>query len=404
MKILVLTTTFPRGINDSTPPFVYDLSKRLQEIGLEIFILAPHHEGAKKCEIIDGMKIYRFPYFYPAKYQRLVYDGGILSNLKRSHLAKIQLPLLFLSELYYSLKIIRKEKIDLIHSHWIIPSGIIGAICKNIFKIKHITTAHAGDVFTIKNLKYINKIGSFVLRNSDKITANSIYTKDAILSIENTIKNNVEIIPMGVNTSIFNPKRMNKKSLKKIFGAKYLIFSVGRLVEKKGIKYLIMAMKYITKEFSDTKLIIGGAGPEKENLERLTNDIALNDKVIFTGYIKNSELPIYYASSDVFVLPSIVTRDGDTEGLGIVLLEAIASGTPVIGSNVGGIIDIIEDNKTGFLTEPENPEDIANKIIKILEDKKLRHKFSMAGLNIVKDKFSWELVTNKFSKIYKLLE
>ena len=360
--------------------------------------MVPHHEGAKKYEILDGMKIYRFPYFYPAKYQRLAYDGGILSNLKRSHLAKIQIPLLFLSELYYSLKIIRKEKIDLIHSHWIVPSGLIGAICRNLFKIKHITTAHAGDVFTIKNLKYINKIGSFVLRNSDKITANSIYTKDAILSIENTVKNNVEIIPMGVNTSIFNPKRGNIKSLQKMYGAKYLIFSVGRLVEKKGIKYLIMAMKYITKEFSDTKLIIGGTGPNKEYLETLTKKLGLNDKVIFTGYIKNSELPFYYASSDIFVLSSIVTRKGDTEGLGIVLLEAMASGVPVIGSNVGGIRDIIENNKNGFLTEPKNPEDIADKIIKLLEDEEIRHKFSMEGLKKIDEIFLWEVVTNMFSK------
>lgn len=398
MKILVLTTTFPRWINDSTPTFVYDLSKRLQENGVEIVILAPHHEGAKKYEILDGIKIYRFPYFYPAKYQGLVYDGGILSNLKRSHLAKIQIPLLFLSELFYSLKIIRKEKIDLIHSHWIVPSGLIGVICKKLFKIRHITTAHAGDVFTIKNSKYFTKISSFILRNSDKITANSIYTKDAILSIENKIKNNVEIIPMGVDMSIFNPK-WRDRDFKINFGAKYIIFSVGRLVDKKGIKYLISAMKYITKEFSDTKLIIGGSGPNRKYLEILTKKLGLNDKIIFTGYIKNSELPFYFASSDVFVLPSIVTREGDTEGLGIVLLEAMASGTPVIGSNVGGIRDIIEDNKTGFLTKPRNPEDIANKIVKLLQDEKIRHFFSMEGLKLIEDKFSWEIVTNMFLKV-----
>ncbi|GAH81463.1 unnamed protein product, partial [marine sediment metagenome] len=89
MKILVLTTTFPRWINDTMPAFVYDLSKRLQENGLEIFVLVPHHEGTKTYEIIDRMKTYRFPYFYPTKYQRLAYGGGILSNLK-SNLARVQ--------------------------------------------------------------------------------------------------------------------------------------------------------------------------------------------------------------------------------------------------------------------------------------------------------------------------
>lgn len=393
MKILVLTTTFPRWINDAIPAFVYDLSKRLQEKGHEIIVLAPHHEGAKKYEIIDGMKIYRFPYFYPVKYQRLVYDGGILSNLKRSHLAKIQFPLLFLSELYYSLKIIRKEKINLIHSNWIIPSGLIGAICRKIFEIKHIVTIHGTDIFMIKKLKVFRTICSFILRNSDQITANSNYTKDTLLSIDSKVEDKVEIIPMGVDTSIFNPI-YEKIPIKHEIN--HLILSVGRLVEQKGIKYLIMSMKYVIKEFTNCKLLVCGSGSESVNLKNLTNELELNNNVIFTGHIKHEELPIYYTSADIFVMPSIETHQGENEGLGIVILEAMACGTPVIGSNVGGIKDIIKDNKNGFLIKPKNPEDIANKIIKLLQDEKLKQKFSMEGLKLIKDKFSWEVVTNMF--------
>ena len=402
IKILILTTTFPRWKGDTTPSFVYELSKRLQNYGLEIYILSPHYNGAKKYEIMEGMKIYRFPYFFPKKYQKLVYDGGILSNLKRSNLAKIQIPLLLLSEFYYTIRLIKKEKIDLIHSHWVIPSGLIGSISKKIFGIKHVTTAHAGDIFTIKNFKALRSIGSFVLRNSDRITANSSYTKDAILSVESKVKDNVEIIPMGVDTYHFNPKWKNSLNLKKFFKTKYLILSVGRLVEKKGIKYLIMAMKYIIEEFSDCKLLIGGSGPEKDNLEKLISELGLSDKVFLTGYIKNSELPSYYASSDVFVLPSIVMREGDTEGLGIVLLEAMACGTPVIGSNVGGIRDIIKNNETGFLTKSKNPEDIADKIIKILSSEQLKQQFSENSLKMIKEYFSWHVVTNMFFKVLKV--
>jgi len=404
MKVLVLTTTFPRWKDDITPAFVYELSKRLQEKRLDISVLAPYHTGAKRFETMDGMKIYRFPYFFPTKYQRLVYEGGILPNLKRSHLAKVQIPLLFLSELYYAFKIIRKEKIDLIHSHWIVPSGLIGAICRKLFRMKHITTAHAGDVFTIKNSKYFKKFGSFVLRNSDKITANSNYTKNAILSIEHKIRNNVEIIPMGVDIIRFNPKWKNSLNLKEIYKTKYLILSVGRLVEKKGIKYLIMAMKYIIEEFSDCKLLIGGSGPEKDNLEKLISELGLSDKVFLTGYIKNSELPSYYASSDVFVLPSTITKEGDTEGLGIVLLEAIACGTPVIGSDVGGIRDIINNNENGLLAKTKNPKDIANKIIKIISNKKLKNRFSKNGLKMIKENYSWNIVNNKFLEIFRSIK
>ena len=398
IRVLVLTTTFPRWEGDATPAFVYELSKRLQEDGFDIVVLAPHHEGAKRFEIVDGMKVYRFPYFYPVKYQRLVYEGGILPNLKRSNLAKIQVPLLVLSELFYAFKIIRKEKIDVVHSHWIIPSGLVGGIVRKIFGKPHITTAHAGDVFTIRNSKILSKIGSVVFRNSDKVTANSIYTKNVILSIENTIKKNVEIIPMGVDTSRFNPNKAS--DLRNSFSAEYLVLSVGRLVDKKGIKYLIMAMENVVKEFPSAKLIIGGSGPEREKLEQLSEGLNLQENVIFVGYIKNSDLPTYYASSDIFVLPSIETKGGDTEGLGVVLLEAMACGTPVIGSDMGGITDIIKDERNGFLTRPKNPEDIAEKIIRLLSDGGSRQKFSEEGLKTVQEKFSWNIVTGKFVEVY----
>ena len=98
-------------------------------------------------------------------------------------------------------------------------------------------------------------------------------------------------------------------------------------------------------------------------------------------------------------MPSIETQEGESESLGIVQLEAMASGTPVIGSNVGGIRDIIKDNKNGFLTKPENPENIADKIIKLLNDNKLQQKFSNEGLKMIEDKFSWEITTDRFSKV-----
>ena len=397
-RVLVIATTFPRWQNDTTPAFVYELSKRLQNSGFKIFVLAPHHNGAEKFEIMDGMRIYRFPYFWPEKYQKLVYEGGILPNIKRSNLSKIQVPFLFLSELYYTFKLIKKERIDVIHTHWIIPNGLVGGLLSRIFKIMHITTAHAGDVFTIRKSKILSIFGSFVLKNSETITANSEYTKSVIVSIENRVKKNVKIIPMGVDTSRFNPDKAS--GLRNDFGAEYLILSIGRLVDKKGIKYLIMAMKDVIKVFSNAKLIIGGSGPDKDKLVKFCDDLDLKNNVIFMGYIDNTDLPKYYASSDIFVLPSIETKGGDTEGLGVVLLEAMACGIPVIGSNVGGITDIIVNGKNGFLTIPGNPQDLSDKIITILSNNVLHKNISQNGLKTVTKKFSWDLVTDEFVKCY----
>jgi len=397
-KVLVLTTTFPRWKNDTTPAFVYELSKRLQQKGMEIVVLAPHHKGAKRFEVMDGMKVYRFHYFFPERLQKLCYDGGMLPNLKRSNLAKIQVPVLFKSELTFAIWLIKKEKIDIIHSHWIIPNGLVGAICKKIFGMRHITTAHAGDVFIMRNSKKFSRISKFILDNSDKITANSNYTSRAVAELDSSAERTIEVIPMGVDIERFNPK--TKINLKNKFNSDYLIFSVGRLVEKKGIKYLVMAMKYIVKKYPDAKLIIGGDGPERKNLERLVENLNMRKNVTFLGYVKPSELPRYYASSDVFVLPSIETSQGDTEGLGVVILESLASGTPVVASRTGGIPEPIRHKENGLLSNPKDPRDIAEKIILILSDTSLRKKLSSEGRSYVQKQFFWDCIANDFDKLF----
>jgi glycosyltransferase involved in cell wall biosynthesis len=402
MKVLVLTTTFPRWKDDSTPGFVYELSKRLKNRGLEIFILAPYHEGSKFYEEVEDLKIHRFPYFYPNKFQKLAYEGGILPNLKRSWLARMQVPLLILAELYWAQKLVKKEKIDLIHSHWLIPSGLVGGIISRFLGTLHITTAHAGDVFTMERIKILNPLGNFILKNSSIVTVNSKYTKGIVEILSRDIKNKptIEIIPMGIDTKKFYPKG-DKIDL---FPRNNVIFNVGRLVEKKGVEFLIKAMPLILLEMPNAKLIIGGSGPDEKKLKNLVRSLKIEASVIFMGYIRNSDLPKYLRAADIFVLPSIKTKEGDTEGLGVVLLEAIACGVPVIGSNIGGITDIIQDGKNGLLAEPGNLKDIAGKVIKLLSDENLRQKFSEDGIKIVRERFSWNVVTSKFAKIYEDLK
>jgi glycosyltransferase involved in cell wall biosynthesis len=399
MKILVLTTTFPRWEHDTRPAFVYELSKKLQESGLEIVVLAPHCEGGKQFEILDGMKIYRYPYFFPTKYQKLVYNGGILPNIKKSNLAKVQIPFLLISQMFYTFKIVRQEKIEIIHSHWIIPNGLIGAICKILFNIPHITTAHAGDVFTIQKSGILRMVGSFVLSNAEIITANSTFTKKSILSINNSVNQRIQIIPMGVDEGRFC--KIDRVRAEESSGSVQIILSIGRIVEKKGLIYLIMAMREVVDTYPSATLLIGGDGPEKENLIQLCHELDLERNVVFLGFVPAEKIAERYASSDVFILPSIETKNGDTEGLGVVLLEAMACGIPVIGSDIGGITDIIIDHKTGLLIRPGDPDDIAKKILLLLSDKELQKYLSRNALTLINKKFSWDIVSKQFFDIFQ---
>lgn len=402
-RVLVIATTFPRWQNDTTPAFVYELSKRLQNNGFKIFVLAPHHNGAEKFEIMDGMRIYRFPYFWPEKYQKLAYEGGILPNIKRSNLSKIQVPFLFLSELYYTFKLIKKERIDVIHTHWIIPNGLIGAFCKKFFGIRHILTIHAAGLFALEQLPFKKNIANFIVNNSDEITVVSSYIKERLINVvspalRGILNDKLKIIPMGVHVELYQKETdVDYLKSKNNIRSKFSLLFIGRLAEKKGVKFLIKAMARISLTNKDVTLIICGDGPLRKELQQQVSDLKLRDFVRFTGYITDNEKLDYLKLSDILIVPSIVTEFGDTEGLPVVILEGLAAGKPIIASDVSGIKDVITDGVNGFLIEPNNPDQIAKKVLELLKNTESMMKISKSALNTV-DEYDWKIIGGKYGK------
>ncbi|MEO0232996.1 MAG: glycosyltransferase family 4 protein [candidate division WOR-3 bacterium] len=398
IKILVLTTTFPRYKDDEVPSFVLDLSKEMKNLGAEIIILSPHDKNAKIKEKIEGMKIIRFPYFFPKKLQRLCYRGGIMYNIKKSYLAKIQIPFFFIFYFIYSYKIIKTFKIKAIHSHWIIPSGFVGAIFKKFFKIIHISTAHAIDVYTLEKTFLGKIITTFIFKNCDYIVCVSNILKQKLFNLlidENDKKyfdKKVLVKPMGVKLSLNSfTNELNKEKEKEHFNILFL----GRFVEKKGIKYLIYAFQKVLEKYKNVKLLLGGTGPLEEEIKFLVAKMNLKDSVKFLGWVPREELPKIMKEADFIVVPSIVTETGDTEGLPTVIIEAMGMGLPVIASDVGGIRDIIKDGVNGLLAVPGNVEDLSFKMMKIIENEELKKKLSKEGKETAKN-YRWD----KIAKFY----
>lgn len=409
MNILILATGYPRWKGDvsSAKNYLHTLAKSLVMKGVETHVIAPHANGLKKEEIMDGVHIHRFQYLYPSNLQTLAYFPGLPEKIKTIN-GKIQvLPLMF-SMTKKMIEIVRKYDIDIINAHWAIPPGFIATVTKKLHKRPVVVRIYGAELFP-----FIGKKGLFAkiakwmigyaLNNAKKVVGNSTITCVAGSKISG--REDIEVLPDGVDTETFNPEVDGSEIRKKYnLEGNLVISSSGRMVERKGFIYLIKAMPHILKKFPKTKLIISGDGPERKNLENEVKKLRMEKSVIFPGFIPDRNFPNYMRACDVFILPSIIDSTGDTEGLGLVLAEAMACGTPVIGSDVGGITDIIKDRENGFLAVPRNPEDIAQKIIRLLSDEELKQKFSDEGLKKVQEKFSWAVVNEKFVKIYEGLK
>jgi glycosyltransferase involved in cell wall biosynthesis len=361
MKILIVTSNYPRWPNDTTTPFVHNFARQLVKNGHKVRVLAPHYSGAKTKELFDGIEVRRFRYLLPLKAQTVCYQGGALGNLSKNPLNKLKLPILVMCELLAVMKELALWKPDIVNSHWLLPQGFVAALACKLFRTKHIATVHGGDVFAL-NSPLMRKLKTFAIKNSALVTVNSSVTEKVTRELAPDSPTPLLRLPTG----ILPLPELNKQKiadlrdkLKQSKGEKLILF-VGRLSEEKGVREAIKATHQLLAEHKKVRLIIVGEGHEKETFQALVKELDIADQVDFLGWVPNQDVYYYFAASDVFVGPSKQAKNGQIEAQGLTFVEAMLAGCPVIGSNSGGIPDAVIPGKTGWLIEPGDYRSLLN--------------------------------------------
>ena len=396
MKILILTTTFPKNQEDySTPRFIYDVAKNIADRNVKTIVLTPDRPGSKnKIEnFTDKFYAIRFSYFIKNK-QHLTTGEGIIPHIKANKGNFILIPFLMISQLLHTIKLIKKEEITIINSHWLVPSGLTGALIQKFLKRKNFVTIHAGALYLLEKIPLGNRIAKFIFNNSTKIFIVSEFGKKQLfklLNLKDKTQYNAKVktIPMGIYIDKFRLKKNKTVFQKKSFNVLFL----GRLVEKKGLVYAIEAIKRIQN--SNINFHICGEGPLRKVLEEIVEINNLTHKIKFYGNISENDKINYFNSADVLLVPSIETAEGDKEGLPVVILEALSAGLPIIASDVGGIKEGVLDNYTGKLIEEKNAESIIKAIHELRNDKELYNEMIINCKKHAK-KFSWTKIADEY--------
>lgn len=385
IKIGVITSAYPEYEDDPHGIFVHRLMKEIAKLGNEVRVIAPH-TGGKSEYSMDDVQIEKFHYFYPKRYEKLAGRAGMIDNVKEGLFVKIQVLTFLIFNVWYSL--VRFRDMDIVHVQWPIPNGLGALFLKKIYGVPYINTIHGEEVYLAKRY-HMQFALRWLVNNSSKTITNSSATRNACVDA-GLDEDKLEVIPFGVDTDFFRPIDVPRTD------NYFHILSVGYLIERKGHEYLIRAMKEILKERDDVRLKIVGSGPLEGKLKSLISELDLEEYVEIIKNVSDDELLKLYNSSDVFVLPAVVDSQGNTEGLGVVLLEAMACGIPVIGSNIGGIPDIIKNGETGLLVEQKDVLQICGSVIKLIKDEKYGKKFSSAGLQIIKMRFKWLKIAERY--------
>lgn len=390
-KVLIITSTFPRGNDDVLASWIGELCLRLKKEGLTIEILAPSYKGQKQSQY-HGITVHRFRYA-PSFLEILAQDEGAVIKIRRKPWI---LPLVILYVLFgafFLINLTKKTHYDIMHVHWPIPQGIFGLIAKWILRSRLILTFYGAEFTLVKKLPILKYFLRFIIGQADSITAISTFTAKKVKEIKNIP---VAIIPFSSSIEARSHK------VEKNMDRKKRILFVGRLVDRKGVEFLISAMPMILKE-TDAYLDIVGSGHLYTSLRDMVLEMKLNNFVTMRGSVTSRELAKLYEKCSVFVLPAITDEWGETEGLGVVLLEAMSFRKPVVASSVGGIGDIVEDGVNGFLVAQQNSRALASAIIKIIQDENLAEKMGENGFRLLIAKFSWKSIIEKYMRAYSNL-
>jgi glycosyltransferase involved in cell wall biosynthesis len=384
--ILVFTSVYPMTVDANHGAFVREAIIRLQPSGAKFTVFAPAYE-ASQSHILDGIKVYRFRYCLK-RFENLVRDGAP-TKLQRQPLYLLAAALYILLGTLQLFWVCYKEKPDLLQIHWPFPHGLMAAPASSLLGIPMVFSFHGAELMLANKFSFVTHVLKWLLPIARSVTANSSFTSGLIRKIHDVP---VTIIPYGLTIEVKPPQKRQLAEIPQIL-------FVGRLDERKGLRYLLLALPLVLAK-QPVRLHIVGQGILEPEIKSQCQAMGLDSVVNFLGFVSKEELANEYAGCDIFVLPAIIDSKGDTEGLGIVMIEALAHQKPVIASAVGGIIDVINSGTTGLLVPEKDPAALAKAILAVLSDPVKSQQMAHQGLIDAQNRFSWSRIIPMWQQVF----
>ncbi len=393
MKVLFIVTAYPRHEGDVITPWMGETIVQLKKAGVTVEVLAPSYKGST-TSVIDGILVHRFRYALESM-ETLTHDMPALERISRNPLMLSLLPAYIAAGSAAARRVAHEGDFDVVHAFWPIPHGIFGVAARNASRAALVSTFFSAEL-TWKGIarKIFGPILKNIVDHSDAITVISSYTGTRLREFAP----NVETVTIPFGAAAVSRAEASGNALRGVDDKFELLF-VGRLVKRKGVDVLLRAAKLLE---SDPRLrirIVGG-GPEGESLKALAQTLKLSS-VSFDGVVDSQTIARRFGECDALVLPAIVTETGDTEGLGVVLIEAMGYGKPVIASSAGGIVDIVANGDTGLLVPPGDADALAQAIRRAMDNPEELASIARRGTEFADKRFGWDAIVSDLKDVYQ---
>jgi glycosyltransferase involved in cell wall biosynthesis len=395
----MVTSSYPRFPGDSVGTFMEPIATSIAARGHAVHVVAPWHPLVARAPEEKGVTFHFYKYAPAPALNVFGYAAALRADVSLRGAAYAAAPLALAAGWRTARAVARTHRATIMHGHWVVPGGVVAAAAAP--RLPLVVSLHGSDVYVAETVWPARRAAAMVFKRAGAVTACSADLRDRALAL-GAAPQNIDVVPYGVDAERFRPNPFARARLRATLGIAShtpLVFSAGRLVKKKGFEYLIDALAAIPQEVN-VQAAIAGAGDLEGELRARAETARIAYRVRFLGNLSQDEIASWLATADIVAIPSVRDDRGNVDGLPNIVLEAMASGTPLISTPAGGIPSVVRNWHTGVIVAERSGAELAAAILTLTRDPEMRVRLGEAARASVVARFGWEIVAGRFEEAY----
>jgi len=398
--VVMLATSYPRFPGDTVGTFMEPIAKGIAARGHAVHMVLPWHPRLERGPVEDGVHFHPFTYAPVASLNVFGYAAALREDVHLRGAAYLAAPLALAASWRAARRVAREVGATLLHGHWLVPSGVVVTLATRT--LPTVISLHGSDVYVAERHAAARAAARAALRRVDWLTACSDDLRDRAVAL-GADPARATTIPYGVDVDRFRPDpdaRAATRAALEAGAGDVVLFTAGRFVRKKGFEYLIDAVASLAPRWPGLRLVLAGGGDLDGELRARVQARGIADRVRFPGVLAQGDVAAYLAAADIAVMPSVHDDAGNVDGLPNTVMEALASGTPLVATTVGGIPSVVTDGRTGTLVPERDSGALSAAVERWLADPAARARVGRAARDEALRLRTWDRVADQFEAVY----
>jgi glycosyltransferase involved in cell wall biosynthesis len=399
--VVMVATSYPRFPGDTIGTFMEPIARGVAARGHEVHVVLPWHPRWARPEIDHEVRFHTFRYALAPGLSVFGYAGALKADVNMRLSAYAVAPVALAAGWLKARAVARRHAATVIHGHWVIPGGAIAAAACGGLPL--VVSLHGSDVYVAERSPIAGRVAHRVFRRAGWVTACSddLRTRAVALGAD---ADRCETVPYGVDAERFRPDAEARARIRERLGMDDrdpLLFAAGRFVRKKGFEYLIEAAGMLASRWPTLKLVLGGAGDLDAEFRERAAAAGVADRVLFPGVLHHDDIARFLAAADIAVVPSVRDDSGNVDGLPNVVMESLASGTPLVATTAGGISAVAHDGVDAILVAERDATGLADRIDLLLRQPESRAALGARARGAIVRGHGWNRVAEALERAYQ---